>query len=265
MNILTIDNKNIVVAIPSYKRPSVKTLKYLPFATVFVSQSEEESYRVSNDGISLEVMPDEVQGSIARVRNYILNKCFDDPDIDYFAVIDDDMTEMFYFENAKKVHLEADDFLEFILKYSQLCESWGLSSWGVNLNGDSQNYRTMTPFSTVSPVLAPFTAFVRDNGNRYDESIPLKEDYDYFIQNCNVDRGMMRVNKYCYVVKQSEQPGGAAAMRNRVEEERQLLLLRKKWGSSIVRIDQADRSHKSEKVRKKVDYNPVIHIPIKGV
>lgn len=36
-------------------------------------------------------------------------------------------------------------------------------------------------------------------------------------------------------------------------------------GSKIVKWDESSRSHKSNKGRKIVDYNPVIIVPIKGI
>ena len=76
---------------------------------------------------------------------------------------------------------------------------------------------------------------------------------------------MLRINKYYYVVKQSEQVGGCASYRSFKKEKEQLLLLRKKWGSDIVRVDNSDRSHNLKKVKTRIDYNPIIKVPIKGV
>ena len=48
------------------------------------------------------------------------------------------------------------------------------------------------------------------------------------------------------------------------EEKEQLSMIIKRWGSKIVKNDMSDRSHSSDK-KKKIDYNPVVQVPIKGV
>lgn len=124
-------------------------------------------------------------------------------------------------------------------------------------------YRHNTPFSTTSITLGPFSVFLKGNRCRYDESLPLKEDYDMAIQQLNLERIVLRVNAYHYLCKQSENVGGCAAYRNRDREEQQLYALQEKWGSKIVKIDTTNKGH-TDKV-KRLDYNPIIKVPIKGV
>ncbi|WP_143435191.1 MULTISPECIES: hypothetical protein [Lactobacillus] len=100
---------------------------------------------------------------------------------------------------------------------------------------------------------------------RYDERLPLKEDYDMTLQQLNKYRKVLRVNKFFYRVKQAENVGGCASYRNFEFEKEQLNALVNKWGSKIVRMDNADRSHNLKKEKKKIDFNPIIKPPIKGV
>jgi len=58
---------------------------------------------------------------------------------------------------------------------------------------------------------------------------------------------------------------GCASYRNIDEEMRQLNLLQAKWGDKIVKIDNNNRSHNLIKTKKRVDYNPIIKVPIGGV
>ena len=84
------------------------------------------------------------------------------------------------------------------------------------------------------------------------------------LQNCNKYRGCLRVNSYFYDCKQSKQAGGCATYRNYQREIEQLELLQKKWGKAIVKIDNV-LNQNAKKEKKNIDYNPIIHIPIKGV
>lgn len=262
----------ISVNCPSYKRPKVETLDYLPFCKVWVDEGEAEAYRKANPGCEENIItcPRGVQGNLCRVRNYILDREFE-AGADVVLLIDDDMRSVAYYESEpgnnfgyKPNRIPGDEFLAFIEHYSRLCQEFGFYFWGVNCNKDAMSYSQQTPFSTVAYIGGPFQCFLRGNECRYDEALPLKEDYDMTLQNCLKYRGCLRVNKYHYNVKQAKQAGGCATYRNYEREAQQLDALRKKWGSKIVRIDQSNKG-KTKKDKVKFDFNPIIKIPIKGV
>lgn len=259
---------NISVCCPSYKRPVVKTLKYLPFCKIFVDGSEEQDYKAQNPSANIISCPDGIQGNVARVRNYILDTEFCSG-ADAVCIVDDDIKQLERFVVDKtsgygyeRVKIETDEFFDYLEKYTQLCDEFGYKLWGVNLNLDNLSYRHCVPFSTVSVILGPFSVHLK-NPIRYDESLPLKEDYDICIQHLNKYRGILRVNSIHYDCLQSENKGGCASMRNRQREKEQFELLQKKWGSKIVREDKTSKGHTKKK--KQFDYNPIVKVPIRGV
>lgn len=257
----------VAVCCPSYKRNEVKSFRFFgDILSVYVCESEYPRYLEHNKGFekNFVAVPLGVQGNVARIRNYILNDCFE-KGYDVCCIVDDDMAYIGYYEQLKLHKLEKDEIIPFIEKYSLVCKEFGFMMWGVNLNSDPQCYREYTPFSTTSVVLGPFSCYLKGNECRYDENLPLKEDYDISLQNLNKYRGILRVNKYHYSCEQSTNAGGCAAYRNIEREKSQLELLQKKWGKKIVKVDTGDRSHSSGKVRKSIDYNPVVKSPIKGV
>jgi len=255
---------DIRICIPSYKRPKVETLKYLPFAKVFIDKSEEVEYRKSNKGADIVVVPDGVQGNLCRIRNHIMKTQFEDG-ADVVLIVDDDMKGCYRWVNSKKKLIQSSDFLAFVEEYSIIARDMNVYMWGLNINQDKQVYREYTPFSTTSYIGGPFQAFMKGNELYYDERLSLKEDYDMTLQQLNKYRKALRVNNHFYIVKQSENPGGCASYRNYVEEERQLMLLQSKWGSKVVKLDINDRSHNRKKEKTRIDYNPIIKVPIKGV
>lgn len=259
---------NIVVCSPSYRRPKVRTLDYIPFVRVYVDGSEYDAYCEQNNPENIVRCDDGIQGNVARVRNYILDTEFE-RGADAVCIVDDDIYNLSRFvvdrtTNFGYIHkkIEADEFIPFLEKYTILCDEWGFKLWGVNCNKDSLSYRHCVPFSTTSCVLGPFTVHLK-NPIRYDLSLPLKEDYDLFIQHMNKYRGVLRVNSVHYDCLQSENKGGCAVMRNRKREKEQFELLQKKWGSAIVREDKTNKG-RTDKI-KVFDYNPIIKVPIKGV
>lgn len=258
----------ISVCCPSYKRPYVETLEYLPFCKVWVDNKEYEDYIKANPGFEKNIVsvPDGIQGNVSRIRNYILDEEFKNG-AEVVCLVDDDLKGIYYFEvengyayTEKKVKTE--EFLNFIENGTKMCKEINFKLWGVNLNKDALNYKHNLPFNTKSIILGPFSCHLKDSTIRYDEKIPLKEDYDLAIQHLNKYRGILRFNKYHYNCKQSKQAGGCATYRNRDKEKEQLDLLIKKWGSKIVK---KDKTNKGKKEKMYDDYNPIIHIPIKGV
>ncbi|MCQ2589270.1 MAG: hypothetical protein MJ179_02495 [Treponema sp.] len=250
----------ISVCCPSYKRPKVETLDYLPFCKVYVDPSEYEAYIAKNPAENIVKCDEGIQGNLCRVRNYILDKEFE-AGADVVLIVDDDLHHIGRFVAGEDIRVETEDFLPFIEKYSIMAMDLGAYFWGVNINADYKCYREYTPFSTVAYIGGPFQCFIKDGGLRYDERLPLKEDYDMSIQQCRKYRKVLRVNAYHYFCKQSKQKGGCATYRNSEKEVEQLKALRRKWGGAIVKSDVFSNKRK----RKVIDYNPIIHIPIKGV
>lgn len=261
---------NISVNAPSYKRPKkVLTLDYLPFCRIWVDHKEYEDYKNSYPTADIISCPEGVQGNLCRIRNWILKKEFE-RGMDVVLIIDDDLSAIRYYSQDKDSGfgyipniVGEDDFMMFLEKYSIIAEEMGAKFWGLNCNSDQMAYRHNTPFSTVSYIGGPFQCFLKGNRCWYDESLPLKEDYDMTLQQLNMERVVLRVNAYHYICKQSENAGGCAAYRNRDREEQQLMALQKKWGSRIVKIDTTNKG-RTDKV-KRLDYNPIIKVPIKGV
>ena len=259
----------ISINCPSYKRPKVETLDYINTCKVWVAEREYEEYLKNNKGCEKNIIsvPNKVQGNLCRIRNYILDNELQNNDV--VLIIDDDLKNIGRFEpigmyGYNDVILSEDDVYDMLEHYSVICKDFGFYFWGVMCNKDALSYRQTTPFSTVSYIGGPFQVFLKGNELRYDERLPLKEDYDMTLQNCNKYRGCLRVNKYHYTAKQSEQKGGCATYRNYIREKEQLELLQKKWGKDIVKIDNA-LNHNAKKEKKNIDYNPIIHIPINGV
>lgn len=240
----------IIYLSPSYKRGNSCTTHLIyPCFKYVISEKEKEFYK--HETI---IIPDEIQGNISRVRNYILNNnknCA-------VVMMDDDCEGIYRWNNCNSNLLNLDEFQEFCENMVQMMLDCNLKYGGVNITApsDKGGYREYTPFSFISPVLGPFCIHV-NNDLRYDENIPLKEDYDMSLQNLKKYSGILRSNAYSYKVKQAENKGGCSINRNSNEEKKQFELLQKKWGKDIVRYDKSSK--------KGFDFNPIIKTPLKGV
>jgi hypothetical protein len=238
---------------PSYRRPQKSiTQKTYPFVKLVVAESESQEYIANgNDIVSV---PDWVQGNVCRVKNYILDNFYDNADC--LILLDDDCKSINRWEQTKKMAFTADELLEFAEQMTILCDEYGFKFWGLNIVPDKGAYMEHTPFSTIRFIGGPFQAHLK-NTLRYDEDLPLKEDYDMTLQQLKKYGGCLRVNFACYDVKQAEQSGGCATYRNTKREEEQFILLQKKWGNKIIQSDS--------KSKRRFDFNPILKPPLRGV
>ena len=89
----------ISVCCPSYKRPKVETLDYLPFTKVYVDNKEYNDYIKENKGFEKNIIkvPDGIQGNLRRIRNYILDEEFKNG-ADVCLIIDDDLKGIYLWQ-----------------------------------------------------------------------------------------------------------------------------------------------------------------------
>ena len=238
---------------PSYKRPQKSiTQKTYPFVKLVVRELEAKEYIENNNDIV--IVPNEAQGNLCKIRNYILDNFFDDADC--LILLDDDCKGISRWQDQKNIKMSKDDLLEFAEQMTILCNDFGFKFWGLNCVSDKGAYREHTPFGTLQYIGGPFQAHLK-NEIRYDEKLPLKEDYDITLQHIKKYKGCLRVNFANYDVKQAEQVGGCATYRNKKNETEHFELLQKKWGNKIIQKDN--------KSKRKFDFNPILRIPLKGV
>lgn len=260
-----IDEKGIVVVSPSYMRGKTltRTAKYLPWVTMAVHEFEANEYEAS--GHKVVVIPDAVRGSIARVRNWLLKRF---EKAEGLVMLDDDVTKIYRWDSCEAYTLESADVLEFFEQAFILTREAGFKLWGLSVLPDKSAYRENTPFSFISPILGPVCGHLPGGGLRYDERMPLKEDYDFFLQHVNKFRGVFRFNAYQYVCDHKKLLGGCGEYRNMKVEQEQFALFRKKWGSRIIATQHVDGRHDNEKRKSRkhrFDTNPLIRVPISGV
>lgn len=248
----------ITIASPSWKRADTcSSHQYLPELRYVVCASQAEGYRAN--GLPVWECPDSAQGNVSRVRNWIL----DNSPTKNTLILDDDFYYLGRWNGNGHAKMSTDDAMEFIEQGFSLADQFGVKFWGVNIIQDKGAYREYTPFALNSVVLGPFGGFI-DPDCRYDEGLPLKEDYDMSLQMLNKHRKILRVNFAHYVCKQHTNKGGCADYRTVEFEQDQFEALRRKWGGKIVRRDSGN-SKTNRKKQAAYDINPIIRIPIGGV
>lgn len=239
---------------PSYKRPekSITQIHY-PDVKIVVRESEAEEYRANGNDIV--VCPDSAQGNLCRVRNWILDNLYDDADC--IVIIDDDCSYIGRWEEQSQIKFNMNDLQEFCENIANITKEMGFHFWGLNCVTDKGAYREYTPFGTLQYIGGPFQAHLKTSDVRYDEELPLKEDYDITLQHIHKYKGCLRVNFAHYNVKQAEQEGGCATYRNLDKEKQQFFALQRKWGKDVIKRDKQSK--------RSFDFNPIMKTPIKGI
>lgn len=255
---------NVPIISPSYMRAGATLTQGAFHDVIFaVHEFEADAYRDAGDG-DVWVLPDELRGNLSKVRNYIQDHANDEFDCEEFIVCCDDISHIGWFEGNQPHKMTKDQVDEFIEMGFILARDIDVKMWGMNCKGcDKGSYREYTPFSCKSYISATFGGFRRLD-LRYDERLPLKEDYDMCLQILNKYRRLLRINYAFYVSKLHTNKGGCASIRTMERERQQLDLLQAKWGKKIVQTDSGASSVQRQK-KAAFDFNPILKCPIGGV
>jgi hypothetical protein len=220
----------IHVAIRSYKRAGrVDTLKPFPFAYVWVPESQGNEYR-KHYGDRVITIPDECDGNTCRKLNAILDRS----PRPWTLILDDDIPRIGMFEGGRRHWLSPEQIASMVVHHFELADQLGVRLWGIAQNFDPTSYRAFCPFNLLSPILGPFGGHLSPE-LRYDEAIPAKDDYDFWLQNIQRYHKTLRVNKYHYVHDHGKRAGGLVSMRTADLERACVAKLMAKWGRTVVR------------------------------
>jgi hypothetical protein len=219
---------DIHIAIRSYKRAgSVKTLKVFPFASVWVPESQGDEYR-QHYGDAVVTIPDNEDGNAGRKSNAILNHS----PCPWTLILDDDITRFGCWEDGDHKDLDPNDLQWFIRHGFEMAAEMGVKLWGVNQRKDELCYHVYHPISLLNPILGPFNGHLEPE-LRYDGTVFLKDDYDFWLQNIYHHRRTLRFNKYHYVNALGVGTGGTTSIRTMALEREHIQLMQAKWGPKV--------------------------------
>lgn len=250
-----LDDMGIHVAIRSYKRAGrVTTLKVVPFATVWVPESQGEDYRRLYPQVV--TIPDDEDGNLARKNNAILNRT----PCKWTLMLDDDITRIGCWDGGPRHWLNAEEVEWLIAVGFTLAAELGVTFWGIQQNSDEMLYKTYQPFNLLAPILGPFHGHLSPT-IRYDESVLGKDDYDYWLQTILKERRTLRLNKYHYRHDGGGEPGGFVSQRTIDIEQAGVKRMREKWGSKVFKMGG---SAGGKSATGKNILNSMVRIPIEG-
>lgn len=247
---------NFIVAIPSKGRAGrVTSHKVLgdarDLAIVFCPESERTQYEAHHGHVV--GVPDSRKG-ITATRNFILDWTRDH-DIQHVIQTDDDAKHFTFFEDdatAPGIHVPDNRKRALFEQGFEMAADLKTNLWGFQVSYDPKFYREYSPFSLTSVIVGNFMGII-DDGQRFDERLKLKEDYDFSIQSLYTHRRVLRFNKYAWAVEHHDTAGGCKAYRGFDTESQAIKILQKKWGSKIVSL------------HPKKAYEIRVRVPIPGI
>lgn len=249
---------NVHVAIKSYKRAGkITALAVFPFAYIWVPESQGDEYKSHYGSDRIITIPDEEDGNLCKKLNAILDRS----PCENVLILDDDITKVGCWEEGGRIWLSPGQLADMIVQGFIMAHDLGCHLWGINQNADPLVHYTYRPFSLLAPILGPFNGHILPTKCRFDETINLKEDYDYFLQNIMYYRKCLRFNKYHYVHDHGSLAGGVVSMRTMQKEEDAVMGMRRKWGDKVFRAGGAagGKSAKGNNI-----LNSFIRVPLNG-
>jgi hypothetical protein len=253
-------DEQIHVAIKSYKRAGqVTTLSVVPFAWLWVPESQAESYENIYPG-RVKAIPDSKDGNLCRKSNAIL----DASPCPWTLILDDDISSIHYFEGQVDYTMTPDQIMAMVCHGFEMADQLGVSLWGINQNSDEMAYNQFRPFSLLSPILGPFNGHLSPD-LRYDESVVGKDDYDFWLQNIRKYHRTFRMNKYHYIHDHGKRSGGFVSMRTKAAEEAGITRMIQKWGPKVFNVGGSAGARRNRSVSPRGNVlNSMIRVPIKG-
>lgn len=209
----------MLIAMPSKGRAGkTKSDKYITQAVAYVPENEVEAYQAA--GLPWVVgVPMDVRG-ITKTRNWIL----DHTDEQWVVFIDDDLKIAGWIElgetQGKHRKLTETQMIAEWERLFEITEDVGYRIWGLDTAGALRSVYPYRPFIWHTYVTASCMGIINDPANplRFDESFPVKEDYELCLRCIRDDGGVVGARYLYWVNSHWIDPGGVRDYRSQVME-----------------------------------------------
>lgn len=225
----------MLIAVPSKGRAGkVKTAAVLPNCTLFVPKAEAADY--SRHYRNVIAVPDDVRG-ITKTRNWILDNAGDK----WVVMIDDDVkcagwTELKGNCSARRSFTEAV-WLDEFRKLFELTEDMQYRIWGIATQSALRSIYPWSPILFHSYITGSCMGIV-NNGIRFDESFPVKEDYEICLRCIKEDGGVVAARFIYWENSHWSDDGGCKTYRTQEMEETCIRQLVAKYPKQIRRVER---------------------------
>lgn len=187
------------------------------------------------------LLPDGVQGNIARVRNYILNYARDEK-IEKFAMCDDDISKVYKYDSGLKSRIKEMDPVDYdyiIDRFSDVFyQKENCVGWSMNETSQPRHYKGEIGCNNACFMSGTFSIYFTDRITfDFDENLSLKEDYDFTLQALTNGKVIYKFRGLFYLPERVtaglKNFGGCSTYRTSEREMEQVKLMKEKWGDLI--------------------------------
>ena len=212
----------MLIAIPSKGRPMIgKSAKTLRGAVLFVPAAEAEGYGRGHPGREVVPVPDDVRG-ITRTRNWILDYAAARGER-WVVMVDDDLRAAGWIElgHARGRHRRLSPAAweaEFVRLF-EVTEGIGFRVWGLKTESAIRSTYPYRPFVFHTYLTASCLGILNDGRTRFDESFPVKEDYELGLRLIREDGGILGVRYLYWENDHWTREGGCKSYRTQAVEE----------------------------------------------
>lgn len=238
----------MLIAIPSKGRAGAnRSGKYMPTAKLFVPANERGAYEAVERN-SVVAVPNEVRG-ITATRNWILDWA-QERDESQVVMIDDDLRAAgwvkLHAHNAEHQKLSWQEMVAEWERLFEVAEDTGYRIWGLATDGATRSIYPYAPFVWRTYVTASCMGIRNDTGIRFDESFPVKEDYELTLRCIKEDGGVVGCRYMYWQNKHWEDEGGCKAYRTQEMEDEAIRRLMEMYPGIIRRVTRGGSGYSIE-------------------
>jgi hypothetical protein len=179
----------MLIAIPSKGRAGrTKSDKVLPTGVMYVPESEAHQYEQFNKTVV--AVPSSVRG-ITATRNWILKNTNERR----VVFVDDDVKVQGWVkmleQKSQHTKLNESQWVDICLRLFDCCQSLGWKVWGIATQSAPRSVYPYKPILFRSYVTASFMGMINDGSMYFDESFPVKEDYEICLRHIKEYGGIL--------------------------------------------------------------------------
>jgi len=238
------------IVIPSHKRADKVLSKRLIINPIIcVEEKQKDIYKSYNPDCEIVSHPNDVIGLPAK-RNWMY-KYFGD-----IFMIDDDVTEFHsvHLPDTNKSITDKKELYYIINKLYLVSKMLGIYVYGFTKNPRPEQYRVEKPYMLNRGITGCAYGINENSGLKWDESIPLKEDFYISLLCLYKHRKILVDNRFQFTQKDTFiNQGGLSFIRNYENEKKSILLIRKTFGDSVVL--KKDNTNARLKIKYNITYN----------
>lgn len=240
----------MIIAVPSMGRAgAVKTLRILPAASLFVPAVEAADYKKAHPDAKVVGVPDEIKG-ITRTRNWILDWALRRKGGRRVVFIDDDVKTAGWIElrreSAKSRKITGEAWTAEFARLFDVAAGFGFRIWGVATDGATRSVYPTKPFVTRTYVTASCMGMINEKSFRFDESFPVKEDYEICLRCLKEDGGVLGARYLYWVNHHWTGEGGCSVYRTQAIERSAIRRLRLMYPGMIRRVERGGSGYSIE-------------------